>query len=136
MTQFPQPCGFFRYITCGSILSERRIAELGAIKKHLFRSHSHCASVPVLSVFLSFLGALSNSLCQFRAWSGFSTRLILHRPNGTPVWPLFFVCRPGVLFSGQTSLCADQGVRLPGHTSLGWRVEQRYITTTRNVTSV
>ena len=77
-------------------------------KKHLFRSHSHSASVPVLTVFLSFLGALSNKLCQFRAWSGFSTRrhlaqtkwhsclatLLCLQTWSSLVWPNLFVCRP------------------------------------------
>ena len=81
-------------------------------KKHLFRSHSRCASVPVLCVFLSFLGALSNKLCQFRAWSGFSTRphlaqtkwhsclaTLLLLPGHSSLfadldWPNLFVCRP------------------------------------------
>ena len=107
MTQFPQPCGFSWCITCGSILSERRIAELEPSKKHLFRSHSRCASVPVLSVFLSFLGARSNKLCQFRTSSGFSTRphlaqtkwysclatLLCLQTWSSLLWPNLFVCR-------------------------------------------
>ena len=99
----------------------------------------HTAAVPVcpcLVCFFPFLARCPTNSVSSGLRAASRPDLILHRPNGAPAWPLFFVCRPGVLFSGRTSLCADQTAQLPGHTLLGWQVEQRYTTTTRNVTSV
>ena len=91
MTQFPQPCGFFRYITCGSILSKRRIAELGAIKK----------------TFVSF----TQPQCQCaraQCVSFFSWRAVQQTLSVQGLERLL----------DQTSSCTDQMALLPGHSSL------------------
>ena len=91
ITQFPQPCGFPKFFMCGSTLSERRIAELGAIKKNI--CFFHTAAVPVCPC----------SVCFF---------LFLARcPTNSVSSGLGAASRPD-------SSCTDQMALLPGHSSL------------------
>ena len=92
MTQFPQPRGFFWYITCGSILSERRASPNWA---------------PSKKTYVSF----TQPLCQCaRPWcvSFFSWRAVQQTLSVQGLEQLL----------DQTSSCTDQMALLPGHSSL------------------